>query len=163
MNAPVQAPEVSDFINEASKIDPKIMVFGDGTFQHSLDGPRAYQIPVDDRHGQPFDIVAWFQANPSEWWTRRGLAAILGEPALLIAEGRGKPVNLYPSPAEWLHSWDITGICILDWNANLRFALGRVPAVRCQSEMLANELHRRLQEQTKPSFIITVEGERHAA
>ena len=86
MNAPIRLAEVSDFISEASKIDPKIQVFGDGSYQHCPDGLRAFQIPVEDRFGVAYDIVAWPVDDPNVWWTRRGLATVLGEHALFVAE-----------------------------------------------------------------------------
>ncbi|MCZ6718335.1 MAG: hypothetical protein O6944_04165 [Gammaproteobacteria bacterium] len=163
MNALIRLPEVSDFINECCRIDPKILVFDDGSYQPCEGGFPALQIPVDDRFGVPYDIVAYAVDDPVVWWMRCGLATVLGEHALFVAEWRGQAVNLYPTPAAWLHSRDYAGVCVLDWTANLRLVLGRVPEVRCLSRTLANELAQRLQEQVKPRFAITVRGERHAA
>ncbi len=162
MNAPVQAPEVSVFDNEASKIDPKIQVSG-STYQHCPDGSRAFQVPVEDRFGVAYDIVAWPVDDPNVWWTRRGLATVLGEHALFVAEWRGAAVRLYATPRDWLFSRDPMAVCIVDWSSNLRQALGAAPEVICQTAPLKSELERRLYQQVRPAFAISVRGKRDAA
>lgn len=162
MNAPIRLPVASDFINEASRIDPKIQVFGDDTYQHCEGGFPAMQIPVDDRFGEPYDIVAYAVDDPTVWWTRRGLATVLGEHALFVAEWRSEAVRLYATPRDWLFSRDPKAVCIIDWSSNLRRALGATPEVICQTTPLKAELERRLYQQVSPAFAISVRGKRDA-
>jgi hypothetical protein len=133
-----------------------ILVSGDRTFQPDDDGFVAALLPVEDHRGVRFDIVAWAVGNPAEWWTRWGLAEVLGESALTKADWRNEPVRLYATPERWLRSGNDMAVCILDWTANLRRILGQTPEVQCESTSLKFELERRLHAQTKPAFDITV-------
>jgi hypothetical protein len=66
-----------------------------------------------------------------------------------------EPIRLLGTPADWVRS-PAGSISILDWKADLRGLLGTVPELICSSVEMARFLDRRLAEQVRHKFQITV-------
>lgn len=118
----------------------------------------AAQLPAEDAAGEIVDLVAWFVTDPCRWWTRKGVATILGERAIVRAGWNVEPVNLYRTPGEWLHAsagGDDFAACIVDWQADPRLMFGCAQEVRCISAKLRQRLEARVRECARPSFKIS--------
>ena len=106
------------------------------------------------------DLIAWWTDNPAQWWTRRGIAPILGYESVERAAHYGEPLALHATPLDWLAA-NRQGTVILDWNAYLPFWLGGVCQIYTDpetAERLDSALH------TARVFPeIFVKEEKHAA
>ena len=114
------------------------------------DGPMATFAGAETPTGELFDIVAWFDGFPDDWWSLRGLTQILGEPERLLAERLGKPLKLFETPASWRRSYvprrglkagrDLyagkrLGACIIDWSCDPRFVFSGVNEIITETDM----------------------------
>lgn len=126
------------------------------------DGPMGFIVEAETATREVIDFVAWLSSFARRWWSWRELAQILGERELALAKALGKPITLYASPEEWLHSRDRLGVCILDWDCDPRVLLSGVVGVRCTSEVLEDKLRRRIAECSRETFKISrIRGGRH--
>ena len=57
------------------------------------------------------DLLAFSPADPSRWWSRRGIVAALGEESL--SDLSDAPVPVWRTPLAWLRS-GTTGLCPID-------------------------------------------------
>lgn len=118
------------------------------------------------------DLVAWCPSL-DRTFTRRGVAAVLGEEAIRRSEpmmASARPLVIYRNPLEWAqaHTWNDSGdhgIVIVDWE-QVRLALGHLKGA---VEMLVptiemgRKLRRALQEPPPPMPRILVSSEEAAA
>jgi hypothetical protein len=67
------------------------------------------------------DMLAWYLAEPTRWWSRTGAIEILGETRLADALRDFKPVRLYRTPQSWNRAGGpgAPGACILNWDGNI--------------------------------------------
>ncbi len=120
----------------------RIQPHSDGrTFVPTESGRWAVTLGVDDRDGQLVDFVAYFLDNVGNWWLRRREISVLGAEAISRAEFYQTPLNLYPTPHQWLLARG-DGVCVLDWGVNLLPIFERVPHIACKNTKLKSRLHR---------------------
>ena len=79
------------------------------------------------------DLIAWQSDSPGKWWTRRGIAPVLGQEAIERAAHYGEALALHPTPLNWLVA-NRQGAVILDWSAHLLFWLGGVSDIYTDPE-----------------------------
>lgn len=128
-----------------------VVTYGDGTFEPSEPVPGAIyakMLPVRDRDGAAYDLVAWEHRDPWRWWLRHGRAVVLGEDDLEAAWWEEVPLYLCGTPAEWLeerHLWpNKRWACVLDWAEDPRITLGLAHEIRCTSAALATKLRQEI-------------------
>lgn len=112
----------------------------DGLYEPDSDGDEAMIVPVQDRHGELVDIVAWFLDKPEIWWLRLGdETPFLGTRNLAMAAYYGDPITLHPNPESWLLAGR-KGVCILKWSWRLDDLFEGVGVVECSSTPLQRKL-----------------------
>jgi hypothetical protein len=105
-----------------------IIPSADGTWQPDEkqpgdEGIDATLFQLKEPDGSLYDVVAWETAgNGSIWWLRYGQAAFLGEGDIELANSLRKPVQLVPTPREFVKHR--LCCCILNWKADVRAILG---------------------------------------
>ena len=141
----------------------RIETFADDLFQPAPDGRLAHVLPVIDRFGNQVDLVAWFDADPFDWYRARLDAAVLGDKVLQVAELERTPVLCLETPARWHAAADPCAVCVIDWSADPRFIFGDVAAVEFESERLLKRFSQAVWNHSKPSFQIGVSHVARAA
>lgn len=137
-----------------------ITPYSNGTFEPAGAGTKAVVLSVEDSTGNEMDQLAWYPGQPGLWWTRHGVATILGESAIDAARWHGEPVLLVPTPADWIRTRG-EAACVLDWSADVYAFLSAAPYVRCSTSALAIKLRKAT---SRPRLDIRVwEARRNAA
>ncbi|MHB1220187.1 MAG: hypothetical protein ACYC1L_18530 [Alphaproteobacteria bacterium] len=119
---------------------------------------------------ETYDAIAWALDDPARWWSLRGVASLLGVPALHRANFLNKPVRLVATPKDWMQETVIRGphdgpVCVVDWSQNPKLTLGMAPAIECADFQLATHLRKSIEQHNAPQFRIFAarQGARHAA
>lgn len=122
------------------------------TFEFDPDGFWACVVPAcDDYRFDGFetsliDLVAFRTDKPSQWWTLRDTAPLLGLEAVSKAHrfgGLDEVLAVYESPLSWLQAGR-QGATILDWRCTLPFWLGGVRRIWCETPSIATRITKRL-------------------
>ena len=93
-----------------------IETHGSGLYGPSDEGSAAVLLPCGFHDGLNWhldDIVAFRPDKPSRWWSRRGIATVLGEVNSFSIE----PRRLHARPLDWVNDLG-RGICVLDWGSD---------------------------------------------
>ncbi len=86
----------------------------------------------DDVHNI-VDLVAWYPEDPGRWWLRRGTETlVIGVRELRIAAYFNDPIMLHETPEAWAIAVG-RGVCVLNWDMDLRDLFDGVSAVRCKT------------------------------
>ena len=125
----------------------RIQPLASGNYRPSDAGQWAVVLGVYDRHNELVDLVAWFPDDPTRWWLRHGDGTpLLGVLALAFAADCNQPVNLLPTPEQWLlaHSKPNSHgiVCIFDWGMDFGPLFEGVSRVECNSPELQKRLRR---------------------
>lgn len=122
----------------------RIKLIGGGMFILDPDGEVANISPIRDRFDMLTDLVAWMDDAPTVWYVKEGDSPILGVRELHIATEFGDPIRIHPTPADWARAG--TGVCVLDWNCDLRRSFEGVPSIITShlDKTVADEIERRL-------------------
>lgn len=112
----------------------RILTFGDGTFQHDVDGFEALCLPVHNWNGDEINVVAWQEAEPQQWWLWKHVATALGERAIWQSGLNREHFRLVATPAEWVGADPMTA-CILDWSADPRRILCEAYSIEAPPEL----------------------------
>lgn len=143
-----------------------------GLFTPCEDGSAAAIIipawlgPAPGRPGDLYDLIAWVPTSGSIY-TRRGLADILGDWAIIQAEpcmGIPGRIEIFPDPGAWARAatWDDQGghgVVVLDWN-RARARLGHLAGVCdfvCPDIGTGQRLRRALQPSPEPKAHILIQ------
>jgi hypothetical protein len=93
--------------------------------------------------------------------TRAGVATVLGQEWIDRAKDTETTVRLFADPIEWLRN-DRRGAVVVDWRS-ARYALGDVPGIACQSELLAKQVERAMRQPVRLPQLFVPEANRAAA
>ena len=91
-------------------------------------------------------MIAWWPHDAFNWWLLQpGATHFLGATTLAEAAWRHEPIDLHPTPADWVDAGG-RGVCVVLWDRNLLAYFQGVPAINCRGARLveAVEDHFRL-------------------
>ena len=145
----------------AARIEPR----DDGTYEPTTtaDAPSALILGVRPTDGPIFDLVAFSPSQPLKWWTRLGIATLLGEEIRDRTAFFGDPLVIHPTPLDWLRA-DADGGCILDWRCDLRLLLGGCERIIVYDDATAERLSEAFRANLRlPEIRVSREHVRHAA
>ena len=123
----------------------RIQPLANGNYQPSDDGQLAIVLGVYDRFNELVDCVAWLPDDPGHWWPRHGdETPLLGARVLAFAADCNQPVNLLPTPEQWLLAYSKPNshgiVCIFDWGMDFGPLFEGVSRVECNSPELQKRL-----------------------
>jgi hypothetical protein len=119
----------------------------DGQYwQPEESGRPALIIPtgMDNHFTSIVDMIALQTSAPDIWWTRTGVAPLLGYGNLAESMYFGTQLAIHANPLEWLRS-DCDGICLLDWNRYLPTWLSGIISIYCPDPAIGERLEARLE------------------
>ena len=133
------------YINPAMFGAERIETFADGTYQPAASGKSAIVQPVCPYYeiGDlcPHDLVAWHPDNPSRWWLRLGVGALINGEAVFDAGYLDHPLQVHSCPLNWLRG-GAEGVVILDRSCHIPFWLGGANRIITSNFNLAERIDR---------------------
>ena len=121
-----------------------------GLWEPSDTGGMAFIQPAldDGAYSTIIDLVAWFPANPAEFWLRTGLATVLGEGSMCFAYARQTPMPIWRRPLRWLraHGW---GLVVFDWQY-AQIGLGQLSSIVAEDLQHGIEIEEQLRGPPPP-------------
>ena len=122
-------------------------------------GKPAIIVPLFE-DGALLDLVATgLQTRTTR--TRAGIATVLGQEWIDHAKETETTVRLFGDPIEWLRNGR-RGAVVVDWRA-ARHALADVPGIACETEFLAAQVERAMQQPVSLPKLFVREANRAAA
>jgi len=95
------------------------------------------------------DLIAFLPNQPSKWFLRHGSIDVLGETAIVKAQGLKTALTVYRTPLAWLQAAS-QGACLLNWRADPRYVFRGIADLKCEDETLARRLTARIAECSLP-------------
>ena len=126
-------------------------------------GKPALVVPVIER-GEPIDIVAFRSNQPARWWWRIGIGGLLGSDVLNRNVWPGDELRVVSTPIAWICAAG-EAVCILDWDLpDPEISPMRdFHVIKCDTEILASRLRKRLAQPRKVPPISVPKEAAHAA